>query len=96
MLGWYLNVMCGSVGVVGLKNVILKPGGSCVLFGVGVVLGLPCCSGGLWCGNVECWGGGVRVVFESAVIGGILVLPGIGSDVKVLGNEIGWSSVGKV
>ena len=54
VFGWNLNIMCGSVGVVGLEDVILEPCGSGVLFGVDVVLCLPCFSCGLWCGNVSC------------------------------------------
>ena len=38
----------------------------------------------------------VWVVFESAVVGGVFGLPGIGSDVEAFGNEVGWSSVSKV
>ena len=35
-------------------------------------------------------------MFESTVVGSVLGLPGIGSNVKVFGNEVGWASVCEV
>ena len=92
MFGWDLDVMVRSVGGAWVKYMCLEPVCSGVGFGVSVV-GLEPISPGLGCGRVGVALDGMRVVLESAVVGGGSVLDDLSSGLEVGGKKIVLASV---